>query len=62
MFLAIALNLASAAVLVGGWSLAVWALYKGLGSQPAPAATLYTGRLPETARLRDAALSGKRAA
>lgn len=62
MFSAIALNLASAAVLAGGWSLAVWTLYKGLGSQPAPAARLYVLRFPETARLRDAVLSGKRAA
>ena len=62
MFLTIALNLASAAVLVSGWSLAVWALHKGLGGQPAPAARLYARRLPETDRLRDAVLSGKRAA
>jgi hypothetical protein len=62
VFLAIVLNLASAAVLVGGWSLAVWTLYKGLGSQPAPAARLYARSFPETARLRDAILSGKRAA
>lgn len=62
MFLAIALNLASAAVLVGGWSLAVWTLYKRLGSQSAPAAQLYARRLPETDRLRDAVLFGERAA
>ena len=52
MLLAIALNLASAVVLVGGWALAVRALYNGLEA-------LATGRdlprLPATDRPHDAA-------
>lgn len=62
MFLAIVLNLVSIVVLVGGWALAVLALYKGLGAQGAPAVGLDARRLRDTDRLRDAVLSGKRAA
>lgn len=62
MLLAIVLNLVCAVVLVGGWAAAVWALYKGLGEQPAPAARPSAHRLQETARLREAELPDERAA
>jgi hypothetical protein len=51
MFTAIVLNLASIVVLVGGWILAVRALYKGLA---APAAGPDLPRLPATGRHPDA--------
>ena len=38
MGLAIAMNLIAMAVLVGGWSAAVWALYKKLGDPGSAAA------------------------
>ncbi len=62
MFHAIVLNLASAAVVVGGWSLAVRALHKGLGGQPAPAVRLYARHHLETDCLCEPVLSGQRAA
>ena len=52
MIPAIAMNLIAMAVLVGGWSAAVWAVYKKLGDPyrrpPAPR--------PEAVRARDAGL------
>jgi hypothetical protein len=58
MFLAIALNLASIVVLVGGWTLAVRALYKGLAAldavrDPTPLPT--SGRHPDAVPIKRAA-------
>jgi hypothetical protein len=65
MLLAILLNLLSAVVLVGGWAVAVWTLHRRLGPpylaqeerRPSGTATL-----PGSDRLREAVLSGQRAA
>ncbi len=62
MLLVIVLNVACACVLVGGWALAVSALYRGLGGQPAPAARLLAQRRPRADRLRDAVVPVRRAA
>ena len=58
MFPAIVLNLASITVLVGGWTLAVRALYKGLAAQDAvrdPTPLPATGRHPDAAPTKRAA-------
>ena len=62
MVLTIALNLAPAVVLVGGWSLAVWRLHNGLGA-PAAATTAPAARvLPQPGHQREAVLPASRAA
>ena len=51
MIVAIAMNLIAMAVLVGGWSVAVWALYKKLGD---PGSRPQTPRPGAAVRARDA--------
>ena len=65
MLLAILLNAISAVVLVGGWALAVWALHRGLGAPYLAQENRRlsdAGALADTDRLREAILSGQRAA
>jgi len=60
--LAIAMNLIAMAVLVGGWSVAVWAVYKKLGDpykrpeMPRPAAV----HVWDAGSRRESALAGRR--
>ena len=64
MVLAIAMNLIAMAILVGGWSAAVWAVYKKLGDpyqrpqKPRPGAVHAWDAGPR----REPALTGRRSA
>ncbi len=58
MLIALVLNLAFAVVLVGGWALAVWALYKGLAPPAAGRDLPYqpaTGHHPDPVPIKRAA-------
>lgn len=64
MILAIAMNLITMAVLVGGWSAAVWALYKKLGGprkRPQAPRPVAAARAEDAGSRREPALTGSRA-